>query len=138
MNLTQIMNYIQNVLKEDSRLNSVICGDVYSTWNSMNDSSKYTSAVLDFQSNNFNGDWMDYTFIVYVGSVIAENQKNIYPVVSVADSIIAQALHKIDVRENDLNLVVPNIIQPFVQKFADVNCGCYATFSIRVSLKPVC
>lgn len=138
MNLTQILNYIQDTFKEDNRLSSVICGDVYETWNSMNDSTKYTSAVVDFQNSSFNGDWIDYTFIVYVGSIIAENQKNIYPVISVADSIIVQALHKIDVRENDLNLVVPNIVQPFVQRFADVNCGCYCTFSIRVSLKPIC
>lgn len=138
MKLTEILNYIQQTLKEDNRLNSVICGDVYSEWNNLNSSKNYTSAVIDFQSDSFNGEYMDYTFIMYVGSVIAENQKNIYPLISIADSIIAQALHKIDTRDNELILVVPNIIQPFVQKFADVNCGCYVTFTIRISIEPLC
>ena len=138
MNLTSIISYIQNKLKEDPRLHSVILEDVYSAWNHTNSSQQYPSAVVDFMNNNHQADYVDYVFIVYVGSVIAENQKNIYPVISVADSVIQQMLHKIDVEDNELVLVIPNTITPFTQKFEDVTCGCYCQFTIRVSVDIIC
>lgn len=138
MNLTQILNYIQQKLKVDPRVHSVILDDVYQAWNNTNSSTQYPSAVVDFVNSNYNADYVDYQFIIYCGSVISENQKNIYPLISVADSIIQQLLHKIDVEDNEMNLVIPNIITPFQQKFGDVLCGCYCTFTIRVNADIIC
>lgn len=138
MNLTQILNYIQQKLKVDPRVHDVALDDVYSHWNNTNSSTQYPSVVVDFVNSNYNADYVDYQFIIYCGSVISENQKNIYPLISVADSIIQQLLHKIDVEENEMNLVIPNIITPFQQKFGDVLCGCYCTFTIRVNADVIC
>ena len=138
MNLTQILNYIQQKLKVDPRVHSVILDDVYQAWNNTNSSTQYPSVVVDFVNSNYNADYVDYQFIIYCGSVISENQKNIYPLISVADSIIQQLLHKIDVEDNEMNLVIPNIITPFQQKFGDVLCGCYCTFTIRVNADIIC
>lgn len=138
MNLTSIINYIKDKAISDPRVHSVILDDVYQAWNSTNSGIQYPSVVIDFVNSNYNADYVDYVFIVYVGSVIAENQKNIYPLISVADSIIQQMLHKIDVEENEMNLVIPDVITPFMQKFADVNCGCYCQFTVRVKADIIC
>ena len=138
MNLSEIINYIKIKLQEDSRLNSVYVDDVYNKWNNTNSGDQYVSAVLDFVNSNYQGDYVDYTFIVYVGNLINEKQDNIYRNISIADSIIQQMLHKIDVEENDMNLVVPDIITPYYQKFADVLAGCYCQFSLRISADIIC
>ena len=138
MNLTQILNYIQQKLKVDPRVHDVAVDDIYIHWNNTNSSTQYPSVVVDFVNSNYNADYVDYQFIIYCGSVISENQKNIYPLISVADSIIQQLLHKIDVEDNEMNLVIPNIITPFQQKFGDVLCGCYCTFTIRVNADIIC
>ena len=138
MNLTSILQTINRYLKEDQRVSSVILEDVYSAWNHTNNGKQYTSAVYDFVNSNYNGDYVDYTFVVYVGSVISEKQTNIYPLFSVADSVIQQLLHKIDVEDNDLVLVVPNIITPFQQRFEDVIAGCYCQFTLRVPADIIC
>ena len=138
MNLTQILNYIQQKLNTDPRVHDVVIDDTYMHWNNTNSSIQYPSVVVDFMNSNYNADYVDYQLIVYCGSVISENQKNIYPLISVADSIIQQLLHKIDVEDNEMNLVIPNIITPFQQKFNDVLCGCYCTFTIRVNADIIC
>lgn len=138
MNLTSILQYLQNKLQEDPRVHSVFVDDVYSKWNHTNSGKQYPSAVIDFVNSNYNADYVDYVFVVYVGSVINEKQTNIYPSISVADSIIQQLLHKVDVEENELNLVIPNIITPFQQKFEDVIAGCYCQFTIRVQADIIC
>ena len=138
MNLTQILNYIQQKLKVDPRVHDVALDDVYSHWNNTNSGMQYPSAVVDFMNSNYNADYVDYQFIIYVGSVINEKQNNIYPLISVADSIIQQLLHKIDVEENNMNLVIPNIITPFQQKFQDVLTGAYCTFTLRISADIIC
>lgn len=138
MNLTSILETIKQYLKVDQRVASTTIDDVYETWNRTNSSKQYMSAVVDFVSSNYNADYVDYNFIIYVGSVINEQQTNIYPLFSVADSVIQQLLHKIDVDTNELNLVIPNIITPFRQKFEDVIAGCYCQFTIRVSADIIC
>lgn len=138
MKLTEILNYIQQTLESDQRVNSVALDDVYNHWNKTNSSNQYMSVVVDFSNNSFNGDYADYTFIVYAASVINENEKNIYRSISLADSIITQMLHKIDVETNDMNLVVPNIVTPFVQKFTDVLAGAYCQFTIRIPIEIIC
>lgn len=138
MKLTEILNYIQQTLEGDQRVSSVALDDVYNHWNKTNSSNQYMSAVVDFVNNSFNGDYADYTFIVYAASVINENEKNIYRNISLADSIITQMLHKVDVETNDMNLVVPNIITPFVQKFEDVLAGAYCQFTIRIPIEIIC
>ena len=138
MKLSEIITYLKHKLSEDERLNSVFVGDVYLTWNHKNSSNNFTSAVVDFASSNMNGDYVDYTFIVYVGSIINENQENIYRHISIADNIITQLLHKIDVEENDMVLVVPAMINPFNQSFEDVMAGCYCRFSVRVPIDIIC
>lgn len=138
MNLTSIIGIIKNYLKADQRVSSTIIDDVYEAWNRTNSSKQYMSAVVDFVSSNYNADYCDYNFIIYVGSVINEQQNNIYPLFSVADSVIQQMLHKIDVDTNELNLVIPNVITPFRQKFEDVIAGCYCQFTIRVSSDIIC
>lgn len=138
MNLTSILETIKQYLKVDQRVASTTIDDVYETWNRTNSSKQYMSAVVDFFSSNYNADYVDYNFIIYVGSVINEQQTNIYPLFSVADSVIQQLLHKIDVDTNELNLVIPNIITPFRQKFEDVIAGCYCQFTIRVSADIIC
>ena len=85
MKLSEIITYLKHKLSEDERLNSVFVGDVYLTWNHKNSSNNFTSAVVDFASSNMNGDYVDYTFIVYVGSIINENQENIYRHISIAE-----------------------------------------------------
>ena len=138
MKLTEILNYIQQTLESDQRVSSVALDDVYNHWNKTNSSNQYMSVVVDFANNSFNGDYADYTFIVYAASVINENEKNIYRNISLADSIITQMLHKIDVETNDMNLVVPNIITPFVQKFEDILAGAYCQFTIRIPVEIIC
>lgn len=138
MNLTSILETIKQYLKVDQRVASTTIDDVYETWNRTNSSKQYMSAVVDFVSSNYNADYCDYNFIIYVGSVINEQQTNIYPLFSVADSVIQQLLHKIDVDTNELNLVIPNIIIPFRQKFEDVIAGCYCQFTVRVSADIIC
>lgn len=138
MNLTSILETIKQYLKVDQRVASTTIDDVYETWNRTNSSKQYMSAVVDFVSSNYNADYCDYNFIIYVGSVINEQQTNIYPLFSVADSVIQQLLHKIDVDNNELNLVIPNIITPFRQKFEDVIAGCYCQFTVRVSADIIC
>lgn len=138
MKLTDILEYIKQTLESDQRVQSCIIGDVYSEWNHTNSSNQYMSTVVDFMNSSFNGDYADYTFVAYCASVISENQKNTYRNISIADSILAQMLHKVDVEENDMNLVVPNIITPFVQKFADVLAGCYVQFTIRIPVDIIC
>lgn len=138
MNLTSILETIKQYLKVDQRVASTTIDDVYEIWNRTNSSKQYMSAVVDFVSSNYNADYVDYNFIIYVGSVINEQQTNIYPLFSVADSVIQQLLHKIDVDTNELNLVIPNIITPFRQKFEDVIAGCYCQFTIRVSADIIC
>lgn len=138
MNLTSILETIKQYLKVDQRVASTTIDDVYETWNRTNSSKQYMSAVVDFVTSNYNADYVDYNFIIYVGSVINEQQTNIYPLFSVADSVIQQLLHKIDVDTNELNLVIPNIITPFRQKFEDVIAGCYCQFTIRVSTDIIC
>lgn len=138
MNLTSILETIKQYLKVDQRVASTTIDDVYETWNRTNSSKQYMSAVVDFVSSNYNADYVDYNFIIYVGSVINEQQTNIYPLFSVADSVIQQLLHKIDVDTNELNLVIPNIITPFRQKFEDVIAGCYCQFTVRVSADIIC
>lgn len=138
MNLTSIIGIIKQYLKVDQRVASINVDDVYELWNRTNSSKQYISAVVDFVSSNYNADYVDYNFIIYVGSVINEQQTNIYPLFSVADSVIQQLLHKIDVDTNELNLVIPNIITPFRQKFEDVIAGCYCQFTIRVSADIIC
>ena len=138
MNLTSIIGIIKQYLKVDQRVASINVDDVYELWNRTNSSKQYISAVVDFVSSNYNADYCDYNFIIYVGSVINEQQNNIYPLFSVADSVIQQMLHKIDVDDNSVNLVIPNVITPFKQKFEDVIAGCYCQFSIRVSADIIC
>lgn len=138
MKLTEILNYIQQTLESDQRVSSVALDDVYNHWNKTNSSNQYMSVVVDFANNSFNGDYADYTFIVYAASVINENEKNVYRNISLADSIITQMLHKIDVETNDMNLVVPNIITPFVQKFEDILAGAYCQFTIRIPVEIIC
>lgn len=138
MKLTEILNYIQQTLESDQRVQSCIIGDVYSEWNHTNSSNQYMSTVVDFVNNSFNEDYADYTFIVYAASVINENEKNIYRNISLADSIITQMLHKVDVETNDMNLVIPNIITPFVQKFEDTLAGAYCQFTIRIPIEIIC
>lgn len=138
MNLSQILNYIKSKLQEDTRLQSVYIDSVYECWNRTNSSAQYISSVVDFVSSSFNGDYVDYQFIVYVGNVINDKQDNVYRSISIADSIIQQMLHKIDVEENDMNLVVPNMITPFTQKFEDVLAGAYCQFSIRIPIEIIC
>lgn len=138
MKLTEILNYIQQTLESDQRVNSVALDDVYNHWNKTNSSNQYMSTVVDFVNNSFNGDYADYTFIVYAASVINENEKNIYRSISLADSIITQMLHKVDVETNDMNLVVPNIVTPFVQKFEDILAGAYCQFTIRIPIEIIC
>lgn len=138
MNLTSILETIKQYLKVDQRVASTTIDDVYETWNRTNSSKQYMSAVVDFVTSSYNADYVDYNFIIYVGSVINEQQTNIYPLFSVADSVIQQLLHKIDVDTNELNLVIPNIITPFRQKFEDVIAGCYCQFTIRVSADIIC
>jgi hypothetical protein len=138
MNLTSIIGIIKHYLKVDQRVASINVDDVYELWNRTNSSKQYMSAVVDFVSSNYNADYVDYNFIIYVGSVINEQQNNIYPLFSVADSVIQQMLHKIDVDTNELNLVIPNVITPFRQKFEDVIAGCYCQFTIRVSADIIC
>lgn len=138
MKLTEILNYIQQTLESDQRVSSVALDDVYNHWNKTNSSNQYMSVVVDFANNSFNGDYADYTFIVYAASVINENEKNVYRNISLADSIITQMLHKIDVETNDMNLVVPNIVTPFVQKFEDVLAGAYCQFTIRIPIEIIC
>lgn len=138
MKLTEILEYIKQILESDQRVQSCVLGDVYSEWNNTNSSNQYMSTVIDFVNSNFNGDYVDYTFIAYCASVINENQKNIYRNISIADSILAQMLHKVDVGENEMILVVPNIITPFVQKFTDVLAGCYVQFTIRIPIDIIC
>ena len=138
MNLTSILETIKQYLKVDQRVASTTIDDVYELWNRTNPSKQYMSAVVDFVTSSYNADYVDYNFIIYVGSVINEQQTNIYPLFSVADSVIQQLLHKIDVDTNELNLVIPNIITPFRQKFEDVIAGCYCQFTIRVSADIIC
>lgn len=138
MNLTSIINYIKDKALSDPRVHSVILDDVYIAWNNTNSSMQYPSAVIDFMNSTYQADYVDYQFVICVGSVISENQKNIYPLISVADSVIQQILHKIDIEDNEMNLVIPNIITPFRQKFDDVLCGCYCQFTIRVSADIIC
>lgn len=138
MNLTSIINYIKDKALSDPRVHSVNLDDVYIAWNNTNSSMQYPSAVIDFMNSTYQADYVDYQFVIYVGSVISENQKNIYPLISVADSVIQQILHKIDIEDNEMNLVIPNIITPFQQKFDDVLCGCYCQFTIRVSADIIC
>lgn len=138
MKLTEILNYIQQTLESDQRVASVALDDVYNHWNKTNSSNQYMSTVVDFVNNSFNGDYADYTFIVYAASVINENEKNIYRNISLADSIITQMLHKIDVETNNMNLVVPNIVTPFVQKFEDILAGAYCQFTIRIPIEIIC
>lgn len=138
MKLTSILETIKQYLKVDQRVASMTIDDVYETWNRTNSSKQYMSAVVDFVTSNYNADYVDYNFIIYVGSVINEQQTNIYPLFSVADSVIQQLLHKIDVDTNELNLVIPNIITPFRQKFEDVIAGCYCQFTIRVQTDIIC
>lgn len=138
MNLTSIINYIKDKAISDPRVHSVNLDDVYIAWNNTNSSMQYPSAVIDFMNSTYQADYVDYQFVIYVGSVISENQKNIYPLISVADSVIQQILHKIDIEDNEMNLVIPNIITPFQQKFDDVLCGCYCQFTIRVSADIIC
>lgn len=138
MNLTSILETIKQYLKVDQRVASTTIDDVYESWNRTNSSKQYMSAVVDFVTSSYNADYVDYNFIIYVGSVINEQQTNIYPLFSVADSVIQQLLHKIDVDANELNLVIPNIITPFRQKFEDVIAGCYCQFTIRVSADIIC
>ena len=138
MNLTLILETIKQYLKVDQRVASTTIDDVYESWNRTNSSKQYMSAVVDFVTSSYNADYVDYNFIIYVGSVINEQQTNIYPLFSVADSIIQQLLHKIDVDTNELNLVIPNTITPFRQKFEDVIAGCYCQFTIRVQADIIC
>lgn len=138
MNLTDILEYITTKLNEDQRLQSVYVDNVYECWNRTNSMNQYISAVVDFQNSNYMGDYCDYNFILYIGNMINEKQTNIYSSISISDSIAQQLLHKIDTEENGLTLVVPNNITPFLQKFSDVLCGCFATFTIRVTFKPIC
>ena len=138
MNLTSIIEIIKQYLKVDQRVASTIVDNVYEAWNRTNSSKQYMSAVVDFVTSNYNADYCDYNFIIYVGSVINEQQSNIYPLFSVADSIIQQFLHKIDVDDNELNLVIPDVITPFSQKFEDVIAGCYCQFTVRVSADIIC
>lgn len=138
MNLTEIIKYITNKLEDDQRLKSTIVDDVYKAWNKTNSSNQYTSAVVDFNNSSYMGDYVDYSFYIYVGNVINENQKNIYRSISIAVSIIHNLLHKIDVEENDMLLVVPNTITPFVQQFEDVLAGCYCMFTIRIQTENIC
>lgn len=138
MKLTEIIDYIQQTLENDQRVSSVIVDNVYEAWNRTNSSNQYMSAVVDFVNDGFNGDYADYTFIVYVASVINENEKNIYRNISLADNIIAQMLHKVDVETNNMNLVVPNTITPFYQKFEDVLAGAYCQFTVRIPIDIIC
>lgn len=138
MKLTDILEYIKQTLESDQRVQSCIIGDVYSEWNHTNSSNQYMSTVVDFVNNSFNGEYADYTFVAYCASVMNENQKNTYRNISIADSILAQMLHKTDVEDNELILVVPNIITPFVQKFEDVLAGCYVQFTIRIPIDIIC
>lgn len=138
MKLTEILEYIKNKLREDERLNSVFIDDVYRCFNSKNDSANFTSAVLDYVSTNVNETYCDYQFVIYVGSVINENEKNIYRHISIADSIITTLLHKIEVAENEVYLVVPATVNPFSQQFADVMAGCWCRFSVRVPMDIIC
>ncbi len=138
MKLTEILYYIKQTLESDQRVSSVALDDVYNHWNKTNSSNQYMSAVVDFVNSTMNGDYVDYTFITYIGSVINENEKNIYRNISIADSIIIQMLHKIDVDENELILVVPNMITPFVQKFEDTLAGAYCQFVVRIPIEIIC
>lgn len=138
MTLSDILEYIESLLNGDERLQSVVVADVYEYWNHTNSSNQYISAVVDFVNSNYNADYTDYQFIVYVGNVIDEKQNNIYSSISIADSVIQQMLHKIDVQENDMNLVIPNVITPFTQKFEDVLVGCYCQFSLRIKSDIIC
>ena len=138
MNLTSIIETIKQYLKSDQRVSSVIVDDVYEAWNRTNSSKQYLSVVFDYYSSSYNGDYTDYNFYIYAGSVINEKQTNIYPLFSVADSVIQQLLHKIDVDDNNMLLVVPDNIQPFRQKFEDVIAGCFCSFTIRVEADIIC
>lgn len=138
MNLTQILNYIKQNLQADKRLQTVYIDDVYKKWNHTNSSNQYMSAVVDFMNTSFMGDYADYTFIVYVGNVVNEKQDNIYRSISIADSVIQQLLHKIDVDENNMLLVVPNVVTPFNQQFEDVLAGAYCQFTLRIPIEIIC
>lgn len=138
MNLSGIINYIQTKLKGDQRLQSVFVDDVYTKWNHTNSSAQYMSAVLDYVSTSFNGDYADYTFIVYVANVVNEKQDNVYRSISIADSVIQQLLHKIDTEVNNMDLVIPNTITPFQQKFEDVLAGAYCQFTLRIPIEIIC
>lgn len=138
MNLTQVIKYIQTKIKEDQRVHNNTTDDVYNHWNNTNSAIQYPSVVLDYVNTSYNADTVDYQFIIYAGSVINEKQTNIYPLKSVADSIIQQVLHKIDVEDNEMDLVIPCTIIPFQQKFSDVLCGAYCSFSVRISADIIC
>lgn len=137
MNLSTLTIQLLDILKEDSRLATVFLDDVYRSWNDTN--TKYFSAVLDFESSNFYGEYVDRTFVLYVGNVISENEKNIYQSYSIAESVINNFLHKIDTLEDsDMILVIPDTVTPFSQQFADVLAGCWCRFTVRIPIEIIC
>ena len=138
MKVNDILKHLENTFWEDPRVCSVVMDDVYHHWNHTNDRFQYMSVVMDYASSSFNGDYVDYSSLVYVGSVINEQETNIYRTISLADSILQQMLHNVDVSDNDMVLVGPIQITPFQQQFEDVLAGAYCTVTIRVPIEIIC
>lgn len=138
MKVNDIFKHIENILWEDPRVYSIVVDDVYHHWNHTNNRFQYMSVVMDYLSSSFNGDYVDYSILVYVGSVINEQETNIYRTISLADSILQQMLHRVNVSDNDMVLVGPIQITPFQQQFEDVLAGAYCTVTIRVPIEIIC
>lgn len=132
------MRYIKGTLEEDTRLNSVIIGDVYDKWNQTNSARQYMSAVLDYSSSTMNGDYSDFTFMIYIGNLENKDKSNLYSSISIAENIAENFLNRIDVKENELSLVVPVTITPFEQKFEDQLCGVFFSLTVRQPIELVC
>ena len=138
MNLTQTMKYIKATMEEDTRLNSVLIGDVYDKWNQTNSARQYMSAVIDYSSSAMNGDYSDFTFMVYIGNLENKDKSNMYSSISIAENIAENFINRIDTHENDLTLVVPATITPFEQKFEDQLCGVFFALTVRQPIELVC
>lgn len=139
MNLYDLTNYLVSVLQQDQRLHSVFQDDVYDTWNKHE--VPFMSAVIDMYYTSFNGDYVDVYYYLYVGDVQNREKTNTLQIKSLADSVITQFLHKIDVETSTaegINLIVPVTCNFFEQAWENVVAGEYCQFGVRVPIDIIC
>ena len=132
MRLNDTQQLLETALRQAAYLNSLYHGDPYEQWN--NAEVGYVSACYELQQVETTENTKRYHFIVYVADRLTEDGSNEVYALDASEGVLDAALQYIRAtNEPDIVDVEATYYYPFVQKFADILAGYYATIIIEVS-----